>query len=92
MFIDGGIDRPMPAPVTSSGPSTAETYPECTPIRVSHAMPAAAISMPNPTRGFGPMRGISTMLEIWAKSIIMTIVGRNATPVITGEYPRIVCR
>ena len=92
VFIDGGMDRPMPAPATSSGPSTVEAYPECTPIRVSHAIPAAAISMPTPTSGFDPMRGSKTMLESWEKPITMAIVGRNATPVATGEYPRVVCR
>jgi hypothetical protein len=85
VFIDGGIDMPMPAPLTSSGPSTADAYPECTPIRVSQAIPHAATSRPSPTSGFGPMRGIRTMLAIWAKSMTMAIVGRNATPVITGE-------
>ena len=55
-------------------------------------MPAAASSMPTPTSGFGPMRGISTTLAICANSMTMAIVGRNATPVFSGEYPRIICR
>jgi hypothetical protein len=92
VFIDGGIDIPMPAPVISSGPSTADAYPECTPIRVSHAIPAAATSMPDATIGFGPVRGIRMMLETWANSMTMAIAGRNATPVSTGQYPGIVCR
>ena len=56
------------------------------------AIPAAASSMPPPTSSFGPIRGISTMLAIWANTITVAIVGRNATPVFSGEYPRIVCR
>ena len=48
--------------------------------------------MPIPTSGLGPMRGMKTMLESWEKTMIMAIVGTNATPVTTGEYPRVVCR
>ena len=54
-------------------------------------MPPAAISMPKPTSGLGPMRGISTMLEIWANSMTIPIAGKNARPVTTGEKPLIVC-
>ncbi len=57
-----------------------------------NAIPAAAISRPNATSGLGPVRGISTMLEIWAKSISIAMAGTNANPVTTGEYPRTVCR
>jgi hypothetical protein len=40
VFAAGAITCPMPSPVTSSGPRTADAYPEWTPIRVSHTMHA----------------------------------------------------
>ena len=81
----GATDMPRPAPVSSKGPSTAATYEEWTPIPVSQTIPPAAISRPSPIKGFGPVRGISTTVEIWAKSISIAMAGMNAKPVTTGE-------
>ena len=39
VFAAGAITRPMPSPVTSSGPRMAEAYPEWTPFEVSPTMP-----------------------------------------------------
>ena len=74
-----------------SGPRIASAYPECGPILVSQTMPAAASSRPAETIGLGPMRGISTMLETLDDIAMQTTIGRNATPVMTGEYPRVPC-
>ena len=77
--------RPMPRPVTMIGPRMSVAYPECGPIRVSKAIPVAASTRPAETIGFGPMRGISTMLDTLDDVATPAIIGRNATPVITGE-------
>jgi len=77
--------RPMPRPVTMIGPRMVVAYPECGPIRVIQAMPAAASTRPAETIGLGPMRGISTMLDTLDDVAMPAIIGRNATPVITGE-------
>ena len=49
VFTAGAITSPTPSAITTSGPRMADTYPEWTPIPVTHTMPAAAISMPSPT-------------------------------------------
>ena len=67
-------------------------YPECTPIPVSQTMPAAAVSMPSPTSGLGPVRGISTTCAAMADTMRTATIGRTARPVTTGEYPRVTCR
>ena len=54
-------------------------------------MPTAASSMPSVTSGLGPTRGISTMLDRFEKVMIIATMGRKATPVITGEKPRVCC-
>ena len=48
-------------------------------------MPQAAKIMPSVTRGLGPNRGISTMLDRFAKIMIMATRGRKARPVAMGE-------
>ena len=41
--------------------------------------------MPAVTSGLGPIRGISTTLDRLAATTTIAIIGRNATPVTTGE-------
>ena len=67
------------------GPRMSVAYPECGPIRVSQVIPAAANTRPAATIGFGPMRGISTIFDTFDDVATPAIIGRNATPVITGE-------
>jgi hypothetical protein len=43
------------------------------------------MSMPAVIRGRGPVRGISTPLEIVDAATIAAIIGRNASPALTGE-------
>ena len=69
----------------------AEAYPEWTPILVSQTMPPAAISRPSPTSGLGPVRGISTICPTLTDATTAAGKGRNARPVSSGEYPRVVC-
>lgn len=61
------------------------------PIPVSHAIPADAISMPANTRGFAPTRGCSYVVHTPPAITRVATIGRNATPVMTGEYRRIPC-
>jgi hypothetical protein len=91
VFTAGAVTCPMPIPVTSSGPRMAEAYPEWTPILVSQTMPPAAISRPSPTSGLGPVRGISTICPTLTDATTAAGKGRNARPVSSGEYPRVVC-
>ncbi len=58
---------------------------ECRPILVNRVMPTAASSRPAETIGLGPIRGISTMLDRFDDMAMHATIGRNATPVITGE-------
>ena len=48
-------------------------------------MPPAASSMPAVTSGWGPSRGSRAMLDRFEATTIIAIIGRKATPVITGE-------
>jgi hypothetical protein len=77
--------RPSPRPVTIRAGRTVPAYEECTPIRVNRTSPPAASSRPAETIGLGPMRGISTMLDTFDEIAMQATIGRNATPVITGE-------
>ena len=54
-------------------------------------MPTAASSIPRVTRGLGPNRGISTMLDRFEEVMIIATMGRKASPVVTGEKPRVCC-
>jgi hypothetical protein len=42
--------------------------------------------------GFGPIRGISTMLDTLDATPTQATNGRKATPVTTGEYLSVSCR
>ena len=64
---------------------TVPAYPECTPILVNKTMPSAARVKPAETIGLGPMRGISTMLDRFDATAMHATIGRNDTPVMTGE-------
>jgi len=77
--------RPSPKPVTSRAGRTVPAYEECTPILVNKTSPTAPRSSPEETIGLGPMRGISTMLDTFDAVAMHATIGRNASPVITGE-------
>lgn len=47
-------------------------------------MAAAARPMPSGTTAFGPRRGISTPEEKVEASMSATVMGRKASPVLTG--------
>ena len=47
--------------------------------------PAAATSIPLGIRTRGPIRGSSSALTVVEVAISAAIIGRNATPVVTGE-------
>src|SRR5260370_737432 len=51
----------------------------------SRAAPPAAASIPEATSGLGPNRGISTMVDRLDARIRPPLIGRNATPVTSGE-------
>ena len=51
----------------------------------------AASSIPVGASGLGPVRGISTMLEVTEDAMRQATIGRNATPVIAGLKPRVCC-
>ena len=71
--------------MSSSAGRTVPAYVECTPILVNSTMPIAARSRPLETIGLGPILGISTMLDTLEDRAMQATIGRNATPVITGE-------
>ena len=48
-------------------------------------MPPAAISMPAGISGRGPTRGISTPLDTVDAATIAAIIGKKASPDLTGE-------
>ena len=47
-------------------------------------MPIDASTIPVGTSGFGPKRGSSTAFEVVEAMTIITTIGRNASPVVTG--------
>src|SRR5258708_1544988 len=55
------------------------------------ARPPAAISRPSGIRGRGPTRGI-TPLEMVDAATSAAIIGRKATPDLTGEQATVSCR
>ena len=61
-------------------------------MRVSKAIPAAAIRSPNGTSQRGLTFVIRTVFAMPELIITAPVSGRNASPVLTGLYPRIVSR
>ncbi len=55
-------------------------------------MPTAARRHPAATTGRGPVLGSSTAPENTAPTMISPTIGRNATPVRTGENPSVSAR
>ena len=47
--------------------------------------------MPSITSGFAPVRCSTRVWTKVAVSAITTVIGRNATPVFSGEKPRLRC-
>ena len=43
------------------------------------------------TIGLGPIRGISTMLPMFATTAATATIGSRATPDLIAEYPRVPC-
>ncbi len=43
------------------------------------------------TSGLGPIRGSSTMLEMFAELAMQATMGKKARPLTTGEYRRVTC-
>ena len=58
---------------------------------VSQNCATASDSMPTITIGRGPILGSSTMLDTFAETAMQATIGRNASPLTTGEYPRDTC-
>lgn len=85
MFIAGAMMRPKPRPVRISCGMTSLTYTLSTSMRVSHTRPTAHRTMPSATGILAPMRGSRTMVETCALIMIPATIGRNATPLLTGE-------
>src|SRR5213592_5125059 len=78
----GGITMPRPAPISSSGGSTAVENDEPMQMPVSQAMPTAAMAKPAGMTALGPIRGTRIVVATWAMIIRAAIIGRKATPVL----------
>lgn len=91
-FMAGAMISPSPRPVKISCGMMWVPYTLSAWMRVSHASPIEHISMPIVTGIFAPMRGNSTMFETCAVVMTPATIGRNATPVRTGEKCRVCCR
>src|SRR5580693_883622 len=89
VLIDGAITRPMPTAATMSGPSTPAAYPVCGPSWASQTIAPAAVTIPDATSGRGPTRGISAIVATLEVTAEPALIGRNATPVTSGEYPSV---
>ena len=57
----------------------------CGPSWASHAAPPAAASIPDATSGLGPTLGMSTIVDRLDARMRPPLIGRNATPVTSGE-------
>ena len=55
-------------------------------------MPRAAIAMPAGISGRGPVRGSTRVLTIATVGAIEKLIGRNASPVSSGDMPFVCCR
>ena len=49
-------------------------------------------AMPLATSGLAPVRCSTLVCTTVAVKTIVAVIGRNATPVFSGEYPRFDCR
>ena len=67
-------------------------YAVSTPIWVSSAMPMADSSMPAVTGMRAPIFGSRTAVESVAITMMPPTIGRNAKPVLIGEYISVSCR
>ena len=74
------------------GPSTPAAYPVCGPSWASQAIAPAWASIPDATTGLGPTLGMTTMVARLEASAVPAANGMDATPVTSGEYPRVCCR
>lgn len=89
--VSGTNTTPMPIPNSIIGPNTPVQYPVPGETRDSHAMPAITGSIPAISIRFGPATGISRGAARETKNSAM-VIGRNATPVRSGEKPSTSCR
>src|SRR5215831_15963812 len=85
VLIAGAITRPTPIAARIIGPSTPVAYAVCGPSWASQAAPPEAASIPDATSGLGPTLGISTIVARLAATTRPALIGRNATPVTSGE-------
>ena len=60
--------------------------------KVSQIIAPTASAMPSGTSGFGPNLGASAFCVTIEEKIMQATIGRNATPVCTGENARICCK
>ncbi len=77
---------PMPRPSSTIAGSSTVAYEESISIRVSSSMPSAATRKPGPISSRGATRVISRVPICVDPTIMPTIIGRKAKPVLTGEY------
>ncbi len=91
-LIEGMNTMPMPKPSSSSPGSTVVAKELATVSWVSTARPPAASARPVAIRLREGTLVISRAAMVVELSTIAPVIGRNATPVITGEYPLMTCR
>src|SRR5260370_28086078 len=77
--VSGTNTSPIPRPISSIGPKTADQYPVAGVTRDSQAIEATTGSIPAIISGFAPSRGISLGASPDAANSA-TVIGRNATP------------
>ncbi|SCE29828.1 hypothetical protein GA0115246_113987 [Streptomyces sp. SolWspMP-sol7th] len=87
-LIAVAITAPMPSPAMTSGGSTWPAYELSTSSRESHSAPIPPSSIPALTTSFGPKRGSRTLAPVVAVTMMAPLIGRNASPVRTGDSPR----
>src|SRR6195952_1780761 len=92
VLIDVDIAVPSPSPMRISGPRTPLAYVLAASMCESQNNAPAPASSPAKMSGFGPTRGSSVAGTVVDAVTIEATIGRNATPVSTGEKCSDSCR
>ena len=90
-IVEGTIDIAIPAAVSSPGSMMYTSGLPLEPTFASSSMPAVSITSPPPSTGRTPKR-LTSLPAREATRPITTVIGRNTSPVLSGDRYSTCCR
>ena len=90
-IVDGTIDSPIPAAVSSPGIITYTIAEPLSAIFVNSSIPPVIISSPEPSTARTPKR-LTSLPALRATTMIVSAIGRNVRPACSGDRPSTCCR